>query len=46
MMLKRLNIIKKVNDIGTTDTSTLVKKVIIAQRLMKLKRNLLLIIIM
>ena len=46
MMLKRLNIIKKVNNIGTDDTSTLVKKVIMAQRLMKLKRNLLLIIIM
>ena len=45
-MLKRLNIIKKVNNIGTDDTSTLVKKVIMAQRLMKLKRNLLLIIIM
>ena len=45
-MLKRLNIIKKVNNIGTDDTSTLVKKVIMAQRLMKLKRNLLLVIIM
>ena len=46
MMLKRLNIIKKVNNIGTADTSTLVKKVIMAKRLMKLKRNLLLFIIM
>ena len=36
--------VKKVNNINTTDTSNLVKKMTITQKLMKLKRKLLFII--
>ena len=50
MLLKRLNIIKclvkKVNAIQTTETISLVKKLIITQTLMKLKRKLLTMIML
>ena len=39
-------VVKKVNNIKTTDTSDLVKKLTITQKLIKLKINLLLIMIM
>ena len=50
MLLKRLNIIKclvkKVNAIQTTETISLVKKLIITQTLLKLKRKLLTMIML
>ena len=39
-------LVDKVNNIKTTDTSDLVKKLVITQKLMKLKTKLLLIIIL
>ena len=39
-------LVKKVNNINATDTSDLAKRLIITQKLMKLKRKLLIIIML
>ena len=39
-------LVKKVNNISATDTSDLAKRLIITQKLMKLKRKLLIIIML